>query len=68
MRISDRQKIKVRMAELGLNAKTLAEKEGFSESTLSRLFGGKLKPGINIMKKLAHGLGFELVEVFKMFY
>lgn len=52
-----------RMKELGLSQAELARRSGADNSTINQLRSGEAKPGIRVLRKLAHPLGLQLPEI-----
>lgn len=59
MKISDEliKRIKARMAELDINQRELSKRSGINEVTISRWLKGQRNPKIDMLDKLAVGLG-----------
>ena len=52
-----RQAIMMARAELGITQKQLAELTGIQQANLSRLENGNYNPSLNLLKRVAKGLG-----------
>lgn len=50
--------------ELGLTQKELAERSGVHQVNISRIESGTGNPSVATLKKLAHGMGKQLVILF----
>jgi len=50
--------------QLGITQKQLAEKSGVSQANISKIENGIYKPSIQILKRIAEGLGKRLVIEF----
>lgn len=57
-------RLKELLKEKGMSGKTLAEKIGITETSLSRIIKGKQQPGFELLLQISNELGVDIRDLF----